>query len=266
MHTAAHLINQTPSRVLDGKIPFEVFFGTPPQLHLLKVFGCLCYVHNKPLTKDKFGPKSRHCIFLGYPHGKKGWNVYDLDTREMFVSRDVRFVEDEIAFAQISRDRISSEIGSNSSSTEDWFDVLNVDREQQLSTSHQVYEPVQQMNNQVDHISVDSINHPRNSGTTASLDEQPTLLTDSINHPLDHISVDYSNLIDHPPHVRRSSAWMFNYICHSARTKHPISASPSAFSSAPPGTRYPTANYVQYNIFSNGHKKFWLLLLLTLIP
>ena len=108
------------------------------------------------------------------------------------------------------------------------------------------------MNNHVDHISVDSINHPSNSGTAASLDEQPTLLTDSINHPLDHISVDSNNLIYHIPCVRRSPAWMSDYICHSACTTHPISTSTSASSSAPLGIRYPIANYVQYNIFSNG--------------
>ena len=129
MHTVVHLIDQTSSRVLGSETPYEVLFGNPPQLNLLIVFRCVCYVHNKPRTKDKFGPKSRRCIFLGYPHGKKGWKVYDLDTREMFVSQEVQFVEDEFPFAQISRDRISFEIESNSSYTEDWFDILNLGRE-----------------------------------------------------------------------------------------------------------------------------------------
>ncbi|KAL6321023.1 hypothetical protein AAG906_011999 [Vitis piasezkii] len=31
------------------------------------------------------------CV-LGYPFGKKGWKLFDLDTKELFVSRDVKFL------------------------------------------------------------------------------------------------------------------------------------------------------------------------------
>ena len=50
--------------------------------------------------KDKFGPRSRRCIFLGYHVGKKGWKVMDLETKALFVSRDVRFMEDCFPFAE----------------------------------------------------------------------------------------------------------------------------------------------------------------------
>lgn len=72
-------------------------------MDLLKVFGCLCYAHNKPRQKDKFGPRSRKCVFLGYPFGKKGWRVFDLETQQIFVSRDVRFMEDVFPFATNSQ-------------------------------------------------------------------------------------------------------------------------------------------------------------------
>uniref|UniRef100_A0A803MMN7 Uncharacterized protein n=1 Tax=Chenopodium quinoa TaxID=63459 RepID=A0A803MMN7_CHEQI len=36
----------------------------------------------------------------GYPHGKKGWKLYDLDTGEIFVSRDVKFFENEFPFVK----------------------------------------------------------------------------------------------------------------------------------------------------------------------
>lgn len=36
---------------------------------------------------------------MGYPYNKKGWKVFALDTKNIFVSRDVQFFEDEFPFA-----------------------------------------------------------------------------------------------------------------------------------------------------------------------
>jgi len=53
-------------------------------------------------VKDKFALRSKMCVFLGYPFGKKGWKVYDLETQEIFVSGDVKFCEDEYPFEEAS--------------------------------------------------------------------------------------------------------------------------------------------------------------------
>ncbi|KAL2927193.1 Retrovirus-related Pol polyprotein from transposon RE1 [Bienertia sinuspersici] len=97
---AVYIINRTPSSVLNGKSPYELLFGKSALLDELRVFGCLCFAHNQRAKGDKFSSRSRRCIFVGYPSGKKGWKVYDLDTNEFFVSRDVRFYEYEFPFAQ----------------------------------------------------------------------------------------------------------------------------------------------------------------------
>lgn len=105
--TAGYLINRTPTPLLDGKTPYEMLNGQPPSYEHLKVFGSLCYAHNQGRKGDKFTSRSKKCVFVGYPPGKKGWKLFDLDNKNYFVSRDVAFFENEFPFASI--DKISSE-------------------------------------------------------------------------------------------------------------------------------------------------------------
>ena len=90
---AGYLINRTPSSILKGKTPYEILFQPPPSYEHLKMFGYLCYAHNHQRSKDKFGSRNRKCVFVGYPHGKKRRKVYDLETGDLFVSRNVIFDE-----------------------------------------------------------------------------------------------------------------------------------------------------------------------------
>ncbi|XP_074289514.1 uncharacterized protein LOC141614669 [Silene latifolia] len=50
---------------------------------------------------DKFAGKARKCIMIGYPFGKKGYIVYDIETHKCFFSRDVKFQEDIFPFKKI---------------------------------------------------------------------------------------------------------------------------------------------------------------------
>lgn len=64
-------INRTPSRILHGKTPYEILYGKPPSYAEIKVFGSLCFIHKASRDKDKFGERSRRCIFWDIPLGKK---------------------------------------------------------------------------------------------------------------------------------------------------------------------------------------------------
>lgn len=68
----------------------------------LRVSGCLCYASNHKSKRDKFLSWSRKCIFVGYLHRRRRWKLYDLEKGEYFVSRDVKFYENEFPFASIA--------------------------------------------------------------------------------------------------------------------------------------------------------------------
>jgi len=85
--------------VLNGKTPYEILYGHRPSYEHLRVFGSLCYAHNQRRLGEKFTSRSRKCIFVGYPYGKKGWRLYDSETQQLFVSRDVVFYENVFPFA-----------------------------------------------------------------------------------------------------------------------------------------------------------------------
>ncbi|CAH9077615.1 unnamed protein product [Cuscuta europaea] len=72
VNTATYLINRSPSVPLDGKCLEAVFSKKPIDLSHLKVFGCAAYVHQQT---DKLDPRSKKCIFLGYPEGVKGYRI-----------------------------------------------------------------------------------------------------------------------------------------------------------------------------------------------
>jgi len=69
-----------------------------PIYDYVKVFGCLCFEKNISKGQDKFASRSRKCIFVGYPFGKKGWKLYVLESHEFFESKDVIFFEEKILF------------------------------------------------------------------------------------------------------------------------------------------------------------------------
>lgn len=96
------MINRMPSSLLHGKTPYECLYGKPPRYEDIKVFGCLCFAHKASRDKDKFKEGSRKCVFVVYPFGKHGWKLYDLDSGEFFVSRDVVFTETSFPYDDIA--------------------------------------------------------------------------------------------------------------------------------------------------------------------
>ena len=56
--------------------------------------------------RDKFQERAKPCVFMGYPFGKKGYKVMELETFKFYESRDVVFHETIFPFAISAKNRI----------------------------------------------------------------------------------------------------------------------------------------------------------------
>jgi len=55
--------------------------------------------------RDKFQPRVKPCVFMGYPFGQKGYKVMDLENNKFYVSRDVVFHEKVFSFGTPHQDK-----------------------------------------------------------------------------------------------------------------------------------------------------------------
>lgn len=92
MHTANHIRNRCPSKILNGSTPFEVWHKRPPIVSYFRIFGSKAYYLDKTQNKGKFQPKSIPCIFLGYSTTSKAYRVWVEKDRKVIVTRDVKFL------------------------------------------------------------------------------------------------------------------------------------------------------------------------------
>jgi len=98
-----HIINRIPSHLLKFKSPFELVHRTRPSIIHLKVFGCLAYATTLQAHRTKFNHRARKTIFLGFKEGTKGSILYDLNSNELFVSRNVIFYENHFPFTPVTK-------------------------------------------------------------------------------------------------------------------------------------------------------------------
>lgn len=81
------------SPVLKEHTPYEILFGKAPTYHHLKAFGCLYFAGVPVETRHKFDSKAIKCVFNGFKSGVKGCKFLNIQTKQVFVSRDVQFYE-----------------------------------------------------------------------------------------------------------------------------------------------------------------------------
>jgi hypothetical protein len=92
---ATYLRNRAPTRALKDRTPFEAWTGTKPDVSHLREFGCDVWILDESKDRSKLQPKSQKMIFVGFQDGPKAIRYYDRTHRNIKVSRNFVFNENE---------------------------------------------------------------------------------------------------------------------------------------------------------------------------
>lgn len=93
--TAAYLNNRSPKRTFNNKTLFKLWTRSKLDLSHLRTFRCETHALIPSDKITKIDLRTLKCIFVGYPINKAGNKLWNPNTYEMFVTRDVIFSEPE---------------------------------------------------------------------------------------------------------------------------------------------------------------------------
>ncbi|XP_074282698.1 uncharacterized protein LOC141607237 [Silene latifolia] len=200
---------------------------------------------------NKFISRSRRCVFLGYPFGKKGWRVYDLDSHDYFVSRDVKFFEQEFPYRNASTTNLSPVVDIDAPVLDDdEFITPTTPASQPLPTSEELVTTSPETEPPTD-----PPNHqPEQPTPQPTPTEQPRPPPESINQPNNSLGAPHTELLGRGHREKRPPPNLQDYVTHTVHNKSPLLSSPAPQPSS--GTRYPIANYISYNRFSPQYRQF----------
>jgi Integrase core domain/GAG-pre-integrase domain len=113
--TACYVKNRvTSARLPSNTTPYEIWFGTRPNVSHMRVFGAKCWYVIPKAQRNKLDDRSCEGMMLGYSMSQKGYKIWDESLNRAVISRDVTFLE-ELAV-------------SNATTTTkmDWVDVPDI--------------------------------------------------------------------------------------------------------------------------------------------
>jgi hypothetical protein len=88
-----HVLNRSPTRIVNGKMAYEVWHGEAPTMHYFRMFGCLAHVKITYPGLQKLDDRSHKTIFVRYEAGSKVYRCYDHVDGQVMVSHGIVFYE-----------------------------------------------------------------------------------------------------------------------------------------------------------------------------
>ena len=93
INTIVYLKNRSPTKKLELKTPFEIFYGYKPEISHLRIFGCRAFAYIPKDDRRKLDAKSIECVFVGYYDYQKAYRLFHPSSHKLIASRDVVFHE-----------------------------------------------------------------------------------------------------------------------------------------------------------------------------
>lgn len=93
VNTSVYLLNRRPTQDIEKKTPYEKWTGKSLRLNHLKQFGSEAYVYIPGQFRSKFQNKCKKMYLVGYANDSINYRVYNLETKEVIISKNVTFNE-----------------------------------------------------------------------------------------------------------------------------------------------------------------------------
>lgn len=94
LNVAVYIRNRVTCKALPSHLtPFEIWYGSKPDLSNLRVFGSRCWYKVVDHRLKKLENRGIEAMFIGYTSGSNGYKLWDSKKSKVIVSRDVRFDE-----------------------------------------------------------------------------------------------------------------------------------------------------------------------------
>ncbi|KAJ0469227.1 putative RNA-directed DNA polymerase [Helianthus annuus] len=249
IETAVYIINRLPSKVIHHKTPHEIIMGNIPDYEEMRTMGCLVYYHSTVTGGDKFEPRGKPGVFIGYPVGIKGYKIFDIEDVKFVVSRDVRFFEKIFPYMKLKEESIDK----SAFEIPTWFEDTDEERNNQLH-SHEGGPP--QPSTESSSPASDNGNSHDTSRPSSPL-MQPIFEQEQSSPPMEDQSVvePIVNDAEQPARSKRDKSQPARF------RDFDVELPPSIDHTRPDSdhsssTVYPFANYVSYDKFSDTHKAY----------
>ncbi|GAU28547.1 hypothetical protein TSUD_268860 [Trifolium subterraneum] len=252
---ATHIINRLPTPFLSQKSPFQILHNALPDIASLKVFGCLCFATTLQHNRKKLDSRSKKCVYLGSKLGVKGHILFDLKSKELFLSRDVVFFEHIFPY-KTSNEKSNDCVPTSQTHIQSYFDELihpldldsspNITSNDHPSTPHQVSDTANITPDPTTPNTSPFSPSPVISShdTTTTIESSPT-----IPHIINKPPLRKSTRITHPP------GYLQDFHCNLLANTIQSSSADTSNSST---SKYPLSSFISYQHLSPTHQHYTL--------
>jgi transposase InsO family protein len=172
---AAYTRNHVPTSAVTDMVPFEAWNNSKPYVSHLHPFGSICYARTVQTAKSsKLDDKAIKCILLGVENETQGYRLLVCGTRQVIISRDVKFLVDSGSLSGTLPDLTVPNDNSSTLSNSLDLELDVLPHEQHITESDDILLPF------ANDSANNSVNDLVDSSTESSIDSS----TDSLNESL----------------------------------------------------------------------------------